>query len=86
MWIKYESEGANRLNKVSRGILAEYCLFAKDKREYLKQNPAISEVITRVENKRNKKEIEFARYLQSLEKKGIKPSAELLEHLKFLQA
>lgn len=86
MWIKYESEGANRLNKVCRNIMAEYCLFAKDTREYLKQNPAIGEVLTRVENKRSKKETEFVRYLQSLEKKGIQPSAELLEHLKFLQA
>ncbi len=86
MWIKYEAEGANRLNKVCRNIMAEYCLFAKDTRDYLKQNPAIGEVLTRVENKRAKKEIEFSRYLQSLEKKGISPSKEMLEHLKFLQA
>lgn len=85
-WIKYEAEGANRLNKVCRGIMAEYCMFAKETREQLKQNPAMNEVISKVENKRSKKETEFLRYLLSLEKKGISPSPELLEHLKFLQA
>ncbi len=85
-WIKYEAEGANRLNKVCRNIMAEYCLFAKETRAQLKQNPAISEVLTKVENKRAKKENEFSRYLLSLEKKGITAAPELLEHLKFLQA
>ena len=86
MWIKYEAEGANRLNKVCRNIMAEYCLFSKEKREYLKQNPTLNEVLSRMENKRTKKETEFSRYLLSLEKKGIAPSQELKEHLKFLQA
>ena len=86
LWIKYEAEGANRLNKVCRGIMAEYCLFSKEKRSYLKQNPAIGEVIARVENKRARKETEFSRYLSALEKKGVAPSPELQEHLKFLQA
>ena len=86
IWVKYEAEGANRLNKVCRNIMAEYCLFSKEKRAGLKQNPAMNEVLSKMENKRTKKETEFSRYLQSLEKKGIRPSEELLEHLKFLQA
>ncbi len=85
-WVKYEAEGANRLNKVCRNILAEYCFFSKEKREELKTNPAINEVLTKVGNKRAKKEMEFVRYLTSRGSKGIEPSAELLEHLKFLQS
>lgn len=85
-WVKYESEGANRLNKVCRGILSEYCLFSKDVRDRLKQNPMFGEVIGRVENRRKKKENEFSRYLASQENKGIMATPELLEHLKFLQS
>lgn len=85
-WIKYESEGANRLNKVCRNIMNEYCFFSRDIRDKLKQNPMFGEAIGRVENKRAKKEKEFSRYIASLEKKGIEPSPELLEHLKFLRA
>ncbi len=85
-WIKYESEGANRLNKVCRNIMTEYCLFGKETRDKLKQNPMFGEAITRVENKRMQKEKEFSRYIMSLEKKGIEPGPELLEHLKFLRA
>ncbi len=85
-WIKYEAEGANRLNKVCRNIMAEYCFFSKEKREALKTNPAIHDVLVKVGNKRAKKEMEFSRYLSSRENKGISPSPELLEHLKFLQS
>lgn len=85
MWVKYESEGANRLNKVCRGIMAEYCLFGKDIRSTLKQNPMFEEAIRRVENKRTKKEKEFERYLLSLENKKIVPERELEEHMNFLR-
>ena len=85
-WIKYESQGANRLNKVCRNIMNEYCFFAKDIREKLKQNPMFGEAIARVENKRTRKEREFSRYIMSMEKKGLESSEELLNHLKFLQS
>jgi hypothetical protein len=85
-WIKYESQGANRLNKVCRNIMNEYCFFAKDVREKLKQNPMFGEAISRVENKRTRKEREFSRYIISMEKKGLESSEELLNHLKFLQS
>lgn len=85
MWIKYESEGANRLNKVCRSIMAEYCLFGKEIRTTLKQNPMFEESIRRVENKRTKKEKEFERYLLSLENKRIMPEPEMEEHMNFLR-
>lgn len=85
-WIKYESEGANRLNKVCRNIMAEYCLFGKEIRGRLKTNPMFGESLAKAENKRNQKQKEFERYILSLQTKGIEPGPELLEHLKFLQA
>ena len=85
-WIKYESEGANRLNKVCRNIMAEYCLFGKEIRDRLKTNPMFGESLAKAENKRNQRQKEFERYILSLQTKGIEPGPELLEHLKFLQA
>ena len=85
MWVKYESEGANRLNKVCRSIMAEYCLFGKEIRTALKQNPMFEEALQRAENKRMKKEKEFERYLLSLENKRIVPERELQEHMNFLR-
>jgi hypothetical protein len=38
-WIKFESQGSFRLNKVAREILLTYCPFAKPIREAQKQNP-----------------------------------------------
>lgn len=38
-WIKYESRGSFRLNRVSRDILTRYCPFSKEIREELKSNP-----------------------------------------------
>lgn len=85
MWVKYESEGANRLNKVCRGIMAEYCLFGKEIRTVLKQNPMFEEPLRKVENKRTKKEKEFERYLLSLENKRIMPEPEMEAHMNFLR-
>ena len=38
-WMKYESQGSFRLNKVSRSILMKYCPFAKEVRSALMANP-----------------------------------------------
>ncbi len=47
LWIYNESKSAIKLNKVSRAILATYCPFSKEIREYLKTNAAIAEAMTR---------------------------------------
>lgn len=47
LWIYYESKAAMKLNKVSRAILATYCPFNKDIREFLKTNTAFSEAMMR---------------------------------------
>ena len=44
-WIKYESRGSYRLNKVSRQILMTYCPFSKELRNELKANPMYQELL-----------------------------------------
>lgn len=46
-WIKYESRGSYRLNKVSRQILMTYCPFSKELRNELKANPMYQELLNR---------------------------------------
>lgn len=46
-WIKYESSGSYRLNKVSRDILFRYCPFAKEYRDKLEINPMYQDMISR---------------------------------------
>lgn len=48
-WIKFESKGSFRLNKVSRGILGTYCIFSAQIRESLKENPMYQDAIKRHE-------------------------------------
>lgn len=54
-WIKYESKGSFRLNKVSRDILIRNCPFIKSIRSELKANPLYQASITRFETETLKK-------------------------------
>lgn len=47
IWIKNESQGAIRLNKVSREILAMYCPFTKEIRENIQKQPIFAEAMAR---------------------------------------
>ncbi len=46
-WIKNESQGAIRLNKVAREILAMYCPFAKEIRDSIQSQPIFAEAMAR---------------------------------------
>ena len=48
-WVKYESKGSYRVNKISRDILIRYCPFAKSIREELVSNPIYQQALTRQE-------------------------------------
>lgn len=49
MWIKYESAGLPRLNKVARNILFTYCPFTKEIRNKIGANPLYRQAIERYE-------------------------------------
>lgn len=77
-WIKFESKGSFRLNKVSRDILIRYCPFAKTVRNELSANPLYQASISRFEVETKKK---LQRY-NGLYDKYIKAGGEITEDLK----
>lgn len=48
-WVKYESKGSYRLNRIARDILIKYCPFAKSIRDELITNPIYQQALTRQE-------------------------------------
>ncbi len=54
-WIRFESKGSFRVNKVVRDILVRHCPFPKAIRNELKDNPLYHSSITRFETENNKK-------------------------------
>ena len=54
-WMKYESQGSFRLNKVARDILVRYCPFAKDIRQGLATNPQYQNAFHRLDAENRKK-------------------------------
>lgn len=53
-WMKYESKGSFRLNKVAREIVIEYCPLSAKDRAALLQNPTFGKRIERMENLRER--------------------------------
>jgi CRP-like cAMP-binding protein len=69
-WIKFESEGVLKLNKVARGIFYRHVPFAKDIRDKIAAQPAYSELHHRFTNIRMKKfrelEVKYRKYGEAL--------------------
>ena len=66
-WMKYESQGNFRLNKVSRRIISEYVPFKAEIRKKLEENPMYKELFTKsniiAARKREKEKVLFDRYV-----------------------
>ena len=66
-WMKFESQGNFRLNKVSRRIIAEYVPFKAEIRKKLEENPMYKELFTKsniiAARKREKEKALFDRYV-----------------------
>ena len=65
-WLKFESEGVLKLNKVARGIFYKHVPFEKEIRDNLSGQPAYSDIHNRFKNIRNRKlkelEIKYRKY------------------------
>ncbi len=65
-WVRFESEGVLKLNKVSRSIFYRHVPFAKPIRDTLEAQPAYSELQNRFKNIRTKKlrelEVRYRKY------------------------
>ncbi len=82
-WMKYESQGSFRLNKVSRRIISDYVPFPAAVRKKLADNPMFKELFAKsaiiMGRKREKERILFERYTTA----GGVMTAELQAHLDF---
>jgi hypothetical protein len=83
LWIKYESEGVQRLNRVVRSIFYKHIPFQKETRDKISKLPAYADMHNRFTNIRNRqfKETE-ARYRKYMDPSGKLPPV-LQENLDF---
>lgn len=82
-WMKHESQGSFRLNKVSRRIISDYIPFPSEVRKKLSDNPMYKELFTKsniiMSRKREKERVLFDRYTSN----GGVMTAELQAHMDF---
>ncbi len=83
MWMKNEVNGAMKLNKVAREIMATYCPFDKQIRAQLAQQPAFEEAMARQkrENAKKLRETELRHF--ALTKNGIELPQELIDTMAY---
>ncbi len=83
MWMKNEVNGAMKLNKVAREIMATYCPFEKNIRMQLAQQPAFEDAMARYrrENAKKVRETELRHF--ALTKNGVELPQELIDTMAF---
>lgn len=70
IWVRFESAGAIRLNKVSRRILASYCPFSKDIRNKIAGQPIFDDAMTKFAREKQRKIKEVNNMIIALERGG----------------
>lgn len=83
IWMKHESKGSFRMNKVARGILFRYCPFSKDMREALKTSPMYQELISKWNILEGRKKRHMEVFMDRYQKAGGEMTPELLENKEF---
>lgn len=84
-WIKYESQGSFRLNKITRDILTRYCPFSREIRSSLTNNPLFQNAFNKLEIENQKKTKRLQTLYKKYEDAGGEITADLNENLKFYQ-
>lgn len=82
-WVKFESKGSYRLNKVSRSILVSYCPFSKAIREELKANPMYQAALQKLDVSNAKKAQRIQGVYDKYKKAGGEITEELAANLEF---
>lgn len=82
-WIKGESNGSLRLNRVAREILATYCPFSRTIRERIGGQPLFQDAYQRFQRNTIKKVKEVELRYRALEKEGVKLPKELTDTLSY---
>lgn len=83
MWMKNEVNGAMKLNKVAREIMATYCPFDRPIRAQLVQQPAFEEAMARQKRENAKKLRETELRHHALTKNGVELPKELLDTMEY---
>ena len=83
VWIKAESTGSVRLNKVVREMLATYCPFGAKVKEGVVRQPIFEEAFARNTRERARKVHELELRHKALEAKGIEVPEPLIKTLEF---
>ncbi len=82
-WIRYESQGSPRLNKVAKELMYTYCPFSKSIRQKLVNNPMFTDIIKSRELKDAKmQKLLDARYSKIKDSNGELPS-EIEKYIRF---
>lgn len=82
-WVKNETIGSIRLNKVAREIFASYCPFKKEYRMPLEKQPIYEEAFARFEREKTKKIKELELRLFALEKARVVVPEEIHDTIRF---
>lgn len=82
-WIKYESKGSFRLNKVSRDIIFRYCPFSREIRKALAANPMYRDIFEKYEILKGRKVRHMELWYDRYQKKGGEITEELQVNREF---
>lgn len=83
LWIKYESKGIARLNKVVRNILYRFCPFRKNIRDVLHNQPLFNELTNKFANIRKRDLTNVENRFHKLTKTGAPLPDEIANHIAF---
>jgi hypothetical protein len=83
VWIKHEAQGAIRLNKAVRELMATYCPYARNLREKLAAQPMFEEAMARFVRERKIKNRDLELRFHALEKEKADITDELMETKRF---
>lgn len=82
-WVKYESAGSFRLNKIVREMVFRYCPFSKSIREELMGNPTYHDMFSRYEILNEKKLHRVEAFNEKYRKVGGEITSDLEDNLEF---
>ncbi len=82
-WIRYESQGAPRLNKVAKQLMFQYCPFSKEIRDKLESNAMYASLIHRHEAKAEKQYKVLVSKYRKYKKEGVSLPPEITNYIAF---
>lgn len=82
-WIRYESNGSFRLNKIARDIIFRYCPFNKEIRDSLTENPMYQDIFSKYRIQMERKIRHMKAFTDKYVKSGGTMTPELEEALEF---